>query len=97
MTQLMINAAVAIVVIAVIVALSIPQPMKCPACGKHKLQLRYGTKSNPPRHRYYRCKGCGARFRRMFTSPFEDASDPEFNRFFDEADAFFGDSGNRSR
>ncbi len=98
-TQLVINVTIAIVSIGVIVAALRPilMPMKCPACGKRNLQLRYGNRSNPPRHNYYLCKGCNARFRRMYTRPFEDASDPEFNRFFDDADTFFGDCGNRPR
>jgi hypothetical protein len=58
---------------------------QCPVCKAPALRNWYFAKANPPMPAYYRCERCGLRLRRRFDGPWEDASLPEHDRFYEDA------------
>jgi DNA-directed RNA polymerase subunit RPC12/RpoP len=57
---------------------------KCPACGKRQMVIAYAVRANPPRPTLYLCLACGARRQRLFSGPWYDASDAEFDEHYSE-------------
>ena len=53
---------------------------RCPKCGKRTLECWWSVRSDPPSPSFYKCSSCGARFRRLFDGPWEDASGAEWDQ-----------------
>lgn len=56
----------------------------CPHCRKTTLKLAYSVRHSYPHPtpHFYLCQGCGARWKRLFGGPLEDASDAEYDFYF---------------
>lgn len=57
----------------------------CPKCEHTALKLAYHVFESYPRPtpNYYLCKHCGARWKRLFDGPLEDATAPEHDYYYD--------------
>ncbi|RYG58737.1 hypothetical protein EON80_26615 [bacterium] len=58
----------------------------CPRCEQLALKHVYHVvgKSNPPSPNCYLCQSCGARWKRYFNGPLEDAADAKYDYYFSE-------------
>jgi DNA-directed RNA polymerase subunit RPC12/RpoP len=55
---------------------------RCPSCHKRKLVMFWSVRSNPPSPSFYKCLACGARFSRLLSGEWQDASSPEYDDRF---------------
>lgn len=65
----------------------VPKPSNfCPKCEQLALEQVYYAegKSNPPSPNCFLCQNCGARWKRYFNGPLEDATDAKYDYYFGE-------------
>jgi len=57
---------------------------RCPRCRQRTLELIWWLESHPtPSPAYFECASCHARLSHVRPGPWEDASDPTFDKYYD--------------
>ncbi len=63
--------------------------IRCPSCRKRKLKCYSLIRpTRQPSRSFYRCENCGARYKCLNGRPWENASSPEYDKYYESGSLY---------